>query len=194
MLLRATLVALLLACIAPFSRAQGDPAFPTDTAVQLLVTQTERAVQQYKALLDEEAVQLGKKGAEAVAKDRQVVHALEVAIKTFKAQPQGFNGPAGFAFFEWLDDASRNAVLCSSTSINQLSEQMMAGKTTNGIELMHLSQGCMDASTLLYTVGENAGALYERYVKAEQLVAEEGARVAHECSDALKKTTPARKQ
>jgi hypothetical protein len=60
-------------------------------------TQAERAVQQYKPLLDEEAVQLGKNGAEAVAKDREVVHALEVALMALKKQPQGFNSRAGFA-------------------------------------------------------------------------------------------------
>ncbi len=193
MLLRATLIGFLLACVASFGRGRGDPAFPTDTEVQLLVTQTERAVQQYKPLLDEEAMQLGKKGTEAVAKDRQVVHALEVAMRTFKAQPQGFNGPAGFAFFEWLDDASRNALLCASTTMEQLNEQMMAGETKKGIELIHLSQGCTDASILLYTVSENAGSLYERYVKAEQHLAEDGANVAQKCSDALKRVTPANK-
>src|SRR5450631_4433393 len=116
----------MLVAIAPFGRAQ-DTTFPTDDEVRLLVTQTERALSQYKPLLDEEAVQLGKAGEDAVAKDRDVVHGLELAIKALKINPQGFNGPGGFTFFEWLDDASRNALLCSSTSMNSLGEQVVAG-------------------------------------------------------------------
>jgi hypothetical protein len=77
--------------------------------------------------------------------------------------------------------------------MEQLNEQMMAGETNKGVELIHLSQGCTDASILLYTVSENAGSLYERYVKAEQHLAEDGAKVAQECSDALKRVTPANK-
>jgi len=48
------------------SDAQEKPVFPSDTEIRLLVTQAERAVQQYKLLLDEEAVQLGKNGSFAM--------------------------------------------------------------------------------------------------------------------------------
>lgn len=195
MLLRYILVVVLLVfSYAPFSHAQDSAAFPSDAEIQLLVTQADRAVQQYKPLLDEEAVQLGKNGAEAVAKDREVVHALEIALTALKKQPQGFNSPAGFAFFEWLDDASRNALLCSSTSLNQLSDQLMAGSTKNGSALVHLSQGCMDVSTLFYTVSENAGSLYERYIKAVEALAKKGFDVAQKCTDALKQKSDVKKQ
>lgn len=60
---------------------------------------------------------LGKKGTEAVAKDREVLSALKMAIAGFRKQPQGFNSELGFAFFEWLDDADRNALLCASTAL-----------------------------------------------------------------------------
>jgi hypothetical protein len=91
-----------------------EPNLPTDDEIQLLMTQTERAIGQYKLLLDQEAQMLGTQGAEAIAKDRRVVANIEIAIKAFKKNPQGFNGPLGFAFFEWLDDADRNALLCST--------------------------------------------------------------------------------
>jgi len=190
----ALFAALLTSSLAPLSYAQEEAAFPSDTEIQLLVTQSERAVMQYKSLLDDEAAQLGKDGAEAVAKDRQVVDALEVAMKALKKQPQRFNGQLGFAFFEWLDDASRNALLCSSTALNQLSERMLVGTSEKGIELVHLSQGCMDVSILFYTVSENAGALYERYVKEEQALAENGFKVAQRCTDLLKQQTQTKKQ
>jgi hypothetical protein len=185
--------AFIFLAFASNSNAQ-DEAFASDTEIQLLLTQTERSVQQYKPLLDEEAVQLGKVGAVAVAKDREVVRALETALAALKKNPQGFNGPGGFAFFEWLDDASRNALLCSSTSVNQLSEQLMAGSTRNGTELVHLSQGCMDVSTLFYTVSENAGSLYARYLKAEDALAQKGLKVAQDCAAVLKQKPGAQNQ
>ena len=175
-------------------RAQKETHFPTDDEIQLLLTQADRAMQQYRPLIDEEERQLGKKGVDAVAKDREVVGNMELALKTFKKRPQGFNSPLGFAFFEWLDDAARNALLCSQTAMSQATTSMMDGKLDDAPRYMHLSQSCMDASTLIYTVSENASALYERYVKAEQELANEGADVAQKCTDALKKMAAEKKQ
>jgi hypothetical protein len=83
-----------------------DVNFPTDDEIRLVLTQADRAIGQSKPLLDQEANMLGKEGAEAVAKDREVVASLEMAVKGFGKNPQAFNGPLGFTFFEWLDDAS----------------------------------------------------------------------------------------
>jgi restriction endonuclease S subunit len=47
--------------------AQTQKSFPTDDEINLLLTQTERAIQQYKPLIDQEQVQMGKDGAEAAA-------------------------------------------------------------------------------------------------------------------------------
>jgi hypothetical protein len=55
-----------------------------------------------------------EKGETAVAKDREVVRGIELAIKGFGKNPQSFNSPLGFSFSEWLDDADRNALLCAS--------------------------------------------------------------------------------
>ncbi len=74
-------------------------AFPSDEEIRLVITQAERAVDQYKPLLDQEQQMLGKEGAEAVTKDREVVAGLELAIKGFGKNPQAFNGPLGFDFF-----------------------------------------------------------------------------------------------
>jgi hypothetical protein len=40
---------------------------------------------------------------------------------------------------------------------------------------------------LFYTVSENAGALYTRYVQNEEKLAEDGAEIAEKCVAALKK-------
>lgn len=190
---RALVLTVLLTVAWPCS-ARDESTFPADEEIQLLLTQADRAMRQYKLLIDEEERQLGKAGAEAVAKDRQVVQAVETAVEVLKKQPQGFNSPAGFAFFEWLDDAARNALLCSQTAMSQSTTLMMVGKTDDALRFMHLSQACMDASTLIYTVSENAGALYERYIKAEQELANKGVSVSEKCMEALKKTAGEKKQ
>jgi hypothetical protein len=170
------------------ANAQNEKTFPTDDEINLLLTQTERALQQYKPLIDREEAQMGKSASDAgPAQDRNVVKSLEMAVKAFKAKPQGFNGPLGFAFFEWLDDADRNAVLCGSEASAQAALQMMAGNKNKAESLLHLAQSCSDVSTLIYTVSENAGSLYQRYVEAEQQLAVRAAETAEKCTEILKK-------
>ena len=184
-MLRMAVLISMLAGLVPISLGQ-ETRFPSDNEIRLLVTQADRAVQQYKSLVDEELAEMGKPATDAVAKDRQVIEGLETAIQSFKKNPQGFNSPAGFLFFEWIDDAGRDALLCASSSMSQATEIMVTKKDT-AIGLMHLSQGCMDVSGLLYNISENAGSLYERYLKGEQELAEKGMRVSQHCVEALKK-------
>ena len=89
-----------------------------------------------------------------------------------------------FGFFEWIDDADRNALLCASGASLQASQSK---NTKEALALMNLAQSCQDASALIYTVSENAGSLYERYVEAEKQLATQGAEVAQKCADILKK-------
>src|ERR1700677_3368920 len=131
---------LLLGVIFLFSlwpcSAQEKATFPTDDEIRLLVTQADRAMKQYRPLIDMEEDQLGTNGAEAVAKDRQVVQAIAGAIDILKEKPQGFNSPAGFVLFEWLDDATRNALLCSQTAVSDASMLAIAGKLAGTEPLM----------------------------------------------------------
>lgn len=192
--LRAAVTLTIILCGANLAHSQDEPAFPAESEVKLLLIQADRPMKSYRPLIDEEETRLGKSGAEAVAKDRQVVQAIEIAIETLQKRPGGFNSPAGFALFEWLDDASRNALLCSSTSLTQAATFAMTGEINKATELMHLAQSCMDVANLIYTVSENAGALYERYVKAEQQLAQKSFDVSQRCTDALKKMAAANKQ
>jgi hypothetical protein len=171
--------------------AQSAETFPTDDEIKLLMAQTKRALLQYKPLIDQEERQLGTSYADGVATDRRLVDALETAVKALESKPQGFNGPAGFTFFEWLDDADRNALLCSSGALKEAAVQMMTGNTGKADALVHLAQSCTDVSTLLYTVSENASALYQRYAEAELQLGIEGAQVAQQCVDILKKKNSA---
>jgi hypothetical protein len=183
----ASALVLLTISFAVVANAQTEKTFPTDDEINLVLTQTERAIQQYKPVIDQEEVQMGKSGTDAAARDRQVVNALEIAVKAFKGKPHGFNGPLGFSFFEWLNDADRNAVLCGSGASAQAALQMMAGNQDKAESLLHLAQSCIDVSTLIYTVSENAGSLYQRYVEAEEQLAVQAVKVMEKCADILKK-------
>lgn len=185
---------LLTLVFATRTNAQTEKHFPTMDEINLLLTQTERAIQQYKPLLDQEETQMGKSMADAVASDRGVVQALEVAVKGFKGRPQAFNGPLGFAFFEWLDDASRNALACASGAGTQGAVYAMAGNKDKATDLLHLAQSCLDVSTLIYTVSENAGTLYKKYVEAEEQLATQAANIAQKCTDILSKNGITRKK
>jgi hypothetical protein len=175
-------------------RAQEQKPFPTNGEIQLLVTQADRAMGQYQALIDQDLVRANKKNADAIATDRGLIHAIETAVKALRTNPQGFNGPAGFAFFEWLDDASRNAVLYSQAALSDASLRMMAGDEAKAAEQANLSRRCMDISTLIYTVSENAGSLYDRYLRAEEQLSTKTLSVAQQCADTLKKADSAKKQ
>jgi hypothetical protein len=170
-----------------FANAQTVKSFPTDDEISLVVTQTERAVQQLKPLIDQEEIRIGKSATDAVAKDRQVVEALELAVNTLKSQPQVFNSPLGFSFFEWLDDASRNSALCGSNALSEAAKQITQGNIKKVDSLIHLAQSCTEVSTLLDTVSENAGALYQRYVAGIAQLADQATDAAQKCVDVLKK-------
>jgi len=166
--------------------AQDKTTFPTSVEINLMLTQAERAVQLYKPLIDKQERLLGKKTQDGLARDRKVVQALEMAIEAFRKDPQGFNGPLGFALFEWIDDADRNALLCATGATTEATKFLLDGNASHADDLVRLGQSCSDASALLYTVSENVGALYTRYVKGEGELAQEGAAVAQKCADALK--------
>ena len=129
---------------------------------------------------------LGKAGAEAVAKDRETVHGIGVAITAFGKNPQAFNGPLGFAFFEWLDDACRNALLSSASATNYATVDLINGDKDKAQTNMELAKDLANVSTVLYTVSENAGALYTRYVEGEDKLAQVGLKAATDCVDTLK--------
>ena len=163
-----------------------DTHFPTDDEVRLVLTQAERAVNEYKPLLDRWEQMLGKEGAEAVAKDRETLRGIDAGIIGFRKNPQAFNSALGFAFFEWLDDACRNALLSSLSTSNTAAAELIDGDTQKVRLNMELAKDFSNLSTVFYTVSENAGALYTRFVEGEEQLAKEAARTATECGDILK--------
>ena len=76
-LLRCTTILVFLTIgIAGAATAQTEKTFPTDDEINLVLTQTERAMQQYKPLIDQGEIQMGKSYTEAAANDHQVVSSL----------------------------------------------------------------------------------------------------------------------
>ena len=182
-------VAMMVSCAA-IARAQSERAFPTDDEVALLLAQTGRALDRYKPLLDEQEAQIGKSVEDDVASDRKLVSSLETSMKVLSAKRQSFNGPLGFAFFESLVDADRNALRCGFAASSQSSGYVIAGDHDKADALLHLSQQCMDVSMLIYTISENASSLYKRFIQAEDQWAAHSTQEARQCEDALEKNRP----
>jgi hypothetical protein len=61
--------------------------------------------------------------------------------------------------------------------VNKAFESLLDGNKDKAESALHLSHNCTDASTLLYTVSENAGALYTRHVEGVTKMVQEGADV-----------------
>jgi hypothetical protein len=184
------LVAVLIAINAAVAYAQAERNFPTDEEVGLLLTQTDRALERYQPLLDEQEAQIGKSVAEDVANDRKLVNSVQASIKVLSAKRQSFNGPLGFAFFESLVNMDRNALRCGFAASSQSSGYVIAGDHDKADALLHLSQKCMDLSMLIYTIGENASSLYKRFIQAEDQWAAHSTQEARQCEDALEKNRP----
>ena len=178
---------LLAVGMAVAAYAQTDKSFPSEYEINLMLTQAEQAIQQYKPLIDQQESQVGKSAQDAATNDRQVAASLQAAVNALKSNPQEFNGPLGFAFFQWLDDASRNAALCASSAFMQAESQIKKGNTTRANSLHHLAERCLDVSALLHTISENAGYLYIRYADSEKQIAIENAKMLEVCTDMLKK-------
>jgi hypothetical protein len=110
--------------------------------------------------------------------------------KGMKAKPQLFNSRFGFEIVTLLDDAVHNSLLCSTQAAMGIPT---ASDVSQAQSFLHLAQACSDTSTLLYTVSENAAALYEKYLAAAEVLENETADVATKCTDILKKNTASEK-
>jgi hypothetical protein len=162
--------------------------------IRLVRAQAERVVAEYKPLLDMEEKALGEAGAGAVSKDRNTLRGIGTAIAGFGKNPQAFNGPIGFVFFEWLDDACRNALLTAVNMSNTATAALIEGDKDGARERLSLAKDFANVSTSFYAVSENAGALYTRYAEGEQALAAQGLQVATDCTDILKKQKTQSKQ
>jgi hypothetical protein len=149
-------IALLTGLCAAAGHAQDKgTAFPPDADINLAVLQADSAMEQYREVAGQEEAVLGKAGADAVARDKQLLGAWDFTSKSFKVKPQTFNSELGLEFVLMLDDAARNTALCSGA----------AAHNGAGAEL---ARSCGDASAHLHTVSQSVSALYRQYLAAVQ--------------------------
>ena len=148
------------------------------------MTQTERALSDYTATVKIEEKLSGN--PTDVENDKRVLDGLTTMSKAMNAQPQKFNSPIGFEFVLLLDDASRNAAVCNADAIQKGIKTTMAGDKQGAQDYLQLAQSCTSVSSLLYTISENAGALYQRYVSGEASLATDAFNTMNKCLDTLK--------
>lgn len=170
--------------------AQNEKVYPSDEEIRLLMTQTDRALQRYKPLLDEQESEIGKSAADDVAGDRQAIAALETSLKGISAERGHFNGTPGFEFLQHLGDADRSALRCGFSAASQATGYTIAGNHEKADTLMRLAQACQDLSTLFYTIRENANSLFRRFIVAQDQWAARSTQEARQCSDTLEKNKP----
>jgi hypothetical protein len=171
-----------------------DAPFPSDDEINVVVSQTNTAMMQYRMAVDEEGRLMGKAAADANARDRKTLENWDFISKGLSSKPQMFNGIVGFDFVLMLDEASRDEILCSVSSLSAASIIAIAQDVSKATPLINLSNTCMDASTILFTVRQGVTALYQKYVAAEEGLANKGLKVAGNCIEALKKKDAALKK
>lgn len=161
-------------------------SFPSNTEINLLVTQASRAIDQYKVVVDQAEALLGK---DAFEQDRMLFAHWTQMRKVLKENPQAFNSSVGFEAVLDLDDASRNAALCAHGAATRALKDIANGTVQQTSLILNLSQSCTDASTLLYTVSENASSLYKKFLAWQRDATGKAMEVVQKCQDVLKETT-----
>src|SRR5258708_33538455 len=104
---------------------------PSDEEINLLVTQAERGMDDYKTLLAQGQQLLGES-----PRDRKVLETWEFARKVLRTKPQGFNSVAGFYVVTMLDDASRNAAILASSAAVPVVKKITRGEISPTTDLL----------------------------------------------------------
>jgi hypothetical protein len=174
-----------------YCMAQNDktPDFPNTEEINLVVTQSDRVFEQYKqSIAMETELPSSKQNPSVIEKDREVYDMAAKLVTTLKAHPQGFNGLGGLLLLSSLDDASRNAAVCSASAYSDaMNAVISASDATSAKEWLHVGLTCIDVSGYLYTVSESVHALLVRQTEAQQLLNQSAQETVNKCTAALKK-------
>jgi hypothetical protein len=166
--------------------------FPTTGEIQLVVTQAERAFDQYKTSVDREAeLPSAKKDSSAVEKDREIIEMASKVIVGLKKKPEVFYSLGGLLLLTTLDDASRNAALCSGTGMSDVGDILVsnsgaANSVATGYRILATTQQCMDVSAQLYTVSESVSALLGRAMEAQNELNDKAMDTLNKCKEVMK--------
>jgi hypothetical protein len=147
------------------ARAQDKlPDTPTDDEINLMLSQLERAMDQYEVLIIQEDKLLAGVHEADTTTDKRLVDLWKMLNKGLRGSPQKFNSQGGFDLLILIDDAARNAALAATNASKQTTQEIIAGRTEKAELLVTLMQNASGTSTLLYTVSENCTALYQKYL------------------------------
>jgi hypothetical protein len=171
-------------CIA--QEQKDEPKFPTNEEIQLVVTQAERAFDQYKASVVSEAeLPTAKQDKSSMEKDQEVVRLSAKLLDALKKKPEAFNGLGGLLVLTTLDDASRNAALCANAGMLDIAKNILDKPDVNAANRMLAIVGkCTDVSSHLYTVSESVNALLVRNMDAQENLNAEALKSMNECTAA----------
>jgi hypothetical protein len=171
------------------TRAQKpDSGFATHDEVTLLVTQTKRAVTDYTDAVALEG-ELAK-DPEEIENDKKLIDGLNLYTKALSTDPNKFNRVEALPFVLMLDDASRDASLCFGSAMQSGMKALAAHDSELAENYLALANKCTAASSSLYTVSENAAALYQKFLNAFDDLAHKAVDEMDRCTDVLKKNPP----
>jgi hypothetical protein len=189
--LKLTLVfGLSILCVSLRAQEQKkkEAEFPNNEEIRLVVIQSERAFEQYGITVTmEEQLPSAKNNPSFVEKDRQVYDMASKLIAALKINPDAFHGPGGLLLLTSLDDASRNAALCSGTAYNDSMQTLMASSDVHrATDSLNVGLNCAETSGHIYTVSESVNALLLREMEAQQSLNRDAGEALDRCTAALK--------
>jgi hypothetical protein len=185
--MRIVIVLCALSTLSSLAKAQEKaPAAPTKEEVELLLTQTERGMDQYASLIQQADKLLAGIPDADLASDKKLIGYWKDIDKLFRAHPDKFDSRAGFDLLVMIDDASRNAALIGTSAAKQTSQEIIAGRIQHADLFVTLMQNASSTSTLLFTVSENCNALYLRYLGFIEAFVGKALDVMDKCSDKRK--------
>jgi hypothetical protein len=181
------LIILLLAGTYSFA-GQKTVEFPTTEEINLVVTQSERAFDQYKnSVVMENSLESSQRDPSSLKKDQELVEMSHKLIVALKAKPEGFHGLGGLLLLSTLDDASRNAALCASAGSAEIAKGLIDhADVKDAYRIMTVMQNCSDVSAHLYTVSESVNALMVRELEAQQDLNDQAMEMANKCAEIIK--------
>lgn len=181
--------ALFLSVTTCIAQTQASADFPSTDEIQLVVTQAERSFAEYKTSVDQEAeLPSAKNDPSGVEKDRALLAMASKIIEGLKKKPDVFNSVGGLLLLTTLDDASRNAALCSSSGISDIGELLESntGNAARGYQILSTAQACISVSTQLYTVSESVSALLGRSMEAQNALNDKALETVNKCKAIIK--------
>ncbi len=186
--MRVTFLLLLLGSVRLFGQDKARAAFPTTEEINLVVSQAERAFDQYKSsVLMEGNLQSSKLDPSALKKDEDLIGMSRELIVGLKAKPAAFHGLGGLLLLSTLDDASRNAALCTSSGSAEIAKGLIDHfDAKEGYRIITIMQTCSDVSAHLYTVSESVHALMVRELEAQGELNDRAMELADKCAEVMK--------